>query len=87
MDSKSYIIFVKKNPAATVVFNAMWVGIGSDGMGWMVIIGHRCSKNTLGANKFHKCIRMYDFESLLVTFDDSKKFEQLCKSDVCRGYV
>ena len=46
----------------------MWVGIGCDGM---VIIGRRSSKNTLGANKFHKCIRIYDFESLLISFGES----------------
>ena len=47
----------------------MWVGIGWDGMDGYP--SHRSSKSTLGANKFHKCIRMYDFDSLLVSNDES----------------
>ena len=47
---------------------------GRDGM---VIIGHRSSKSTLGANKFHKCIRMYDFDSLLVSNDESNFGEKI----------
>ena len=53
------------------------VHVDGIGMGWMVIIGHRSSKSTLGANKFHKCIRMYDFESLLVSFDESNFGEKI----------
>ena len=40
----SYVIFVHERSSSMLY-------VGWDWMGWMVIIGHRSSKSTFGANK------------------------------------